>query len=66
MSRLMIVLLRFLASVSPSSYSARMPAGSSACETDDFGRFAYLLPIALMLAAGIWARRPVRARPCAV
>ncbi|KQV27643.1 aspartic protease [Rhizobium sp. Root1203] len=25
--------------------------------TDDFGRFVYLLPIALMLAAGIWGRR---------
>ncbi|MDM9618861.1 aspartic protease [Rhizobium sp. AC44/96] len=25
--------------------------------TDDFGRVVYLLPIALMLAAGIWARR---------
>ncbi|CDM57847.1 MULTISPECIES: TIGR02281 family clan AA aspartic protease [Rhizobium] len=25
--------------------------------TDDFGRVVYLLPIALMLAAGVWARR---------
>jgi aspartyl protease family protein len=25
--------------------------------TDDFGRIVYLLPIALMLAAGIWGRR---------
>ncbi|KRB60273.1 aspartic protease [Rhizobium sp. Root708] len=25
--------------------------------TDDFGRMIYLLPIALMLAAGIWSRR---------
>ncbi|WP_454849704.1 TIGR02281 family clan AA aspartic protease [Rhizobium binxianense] len=25
--------------------------------TDEFGRFVYLLPIALMLAAGIWASR---------
>jgi aspartyl protease family protein len=26
-------------------------------ETDDFGRMVYLLPIALMLSAGIWASR---------